>query len=55
MVTGARPNTREELSVSLMGSHTHGTDKAPALGLWPVARRRLAAVCHRRAEGWKSQ
>lgn len=42
--TGARPNTREELPVSLMGSHAHGTDRARALGLWPAARRRLVSV-----------
>lgn len=55
MGTGARPNTREELPVSLMGSHTHRTNKAPALGLRPAAGRRLVAVCDRRAEGWESQ
>lgn len=34
MGTGARPDTRDEPLVSLMGSHAHGwPDKAPALGL----------------------
>lgn len=34
---GARPNTREDLPAPLMDSHTHGSDKAPALGLGPGA------------------
>lgn len=35
MGIAARPNTREDLPVPLPGSHAHGSDKAPALGLRP--------------------